>query len=63
MLQDYSIVSTDQQQVFIAADHKEQVIHLYLSDPTGVFYVQSLSSLVALRRSRGGFDADLHEVG
>ena len=55
-------MSTDQQQVFIAADHKEGMVHLYLSDLKGVHFVTSLTSLVAIRRAEGGFDADLTEV-
>ena len=55
-------MSTDQQQVFIAADHMETSIKLYLSDVTGVYYVMSLDNVVALRRSSGGFDIDLTEV-
>ncbi len=55
-------MNTDEEQVFIAADHKEKTVNLYLSDTTGQFYVHSLKNVVALRRRSGGFDADLYEV-
>ena len=60
--QDFSIVTADEHQVFIAANHHEGMVSLYLSDTTGQFYITSLDAVVSLRRMDGGFDADLYEV-
>lgn len=63
-LQDFLIVNAHQNQVFVAADHEENLVTLYLSDPTGQFYVPTLENIVSDQES-GWFqlDIDLHEVG
>ena len=60
--QDFSVVNADEHQVFIAANHRSRMVHLYLSDITGRFYTTSLERVMALQKREGGFDADLYEV-
>lgn len=55
-------MTADEHQVFIAANHHEGVVSLYLSDPTGQFYTTSLNNVVSLKPVQGGFQADLYEV-
>lgn len=57
-------MNAHQNQVFVAADHEENLVTLYLSDPTGQFYVPTLENIVSDQES-GWFqlDIDLHEVG
>ncbi|ELU09175.1 hypothetical protein CAPTEDRAFT_202789 [Capitella teleta] len=59
---DFSVVDSDQSQVFIAASHRSRIVNLYLSDVTGRYYITSLERIMALQKSEGGFDADLYEV-
>jgi hypothetical protein len=47
--------------VFIAADHKEMVVNLYLSDTNGQFYVPSLRNVVSTIEDPW-LDVDLYEV-
>ena len=56
-------MSTDDQQVFIAGNHRSGVVNLYVSDTTGHFYVSSLQRVLALKLNDGTFHADLYEVG
>ena len=60
--QDIRIVNADEGQVFIAGNHMESSVSLYLSDPTGIYYVSSLERLLSWRQASGAFYADLHEV-
>ena len=56
-------MDANQNQVFVAADHEENLVTLYLSDPTGQFYVPTLENIVSDQES-GWFqlDIDLYEV-
>ena len=56
-------MDANQNQVFVAADHEENLVTLYLSDPTGQFYVPTLEHIVSDQES-GWFqlDIDLYEV-
>jgi len=54
-------VTADEGQVFIAASNRGGSVSLYLSDPTGQFYVKSLDHIVAFTRA-DIFIADLYEV-
>ena len=56
-----NIVSADESQVFIAANHKQGHVNLYLSDETGQFFTLSLSNVSAVQYY-DGFSADLYEV-
>ena len=47
--------------MFIAADHKEMVVNLYLSDTNGQFYVPSLRNVVSTIEDPW-LDVDLYEV-
>lgn len=47
--------------MFIAANHKQGHVNLYLSDETGQFYTLSLEDVAAIQLSQG-FGADLYEV-
>lgn len=55
-------MDSDEGRVFLAANHREGSVNLYLSDTTGQFYVSSLTNVLALRKEEGGFEADLVEV-
>ncbi|KAK3094823.1 hypothetical protein FSP39_006724 [Pinctada imbricata] len=58
---DYLVVDTNENQVFVAVDHQENVVNLYLSDTTGQFYVTSLTNVVSIVEP-GWFDVDFYEV-
>ena len=55
-------MSTDDGQVFIAGNHHNGVVNLYLSDAAGRFYVTSLENVLALKEEDGTFHTDLYEV-
>jgi hypothetical protein len=59
--QDFNVVDTSDNQVFIAVDHEEDIANLYLSDVTGQFYVTSVENVVGMRYP-GKFDVDLVKV-
>ena len=56
--QDFNIVDSSENQVFIAVDHEEDVANLYLSDITGQFYITSIENIVGMRYP-GKFEMDL----
>ncbi|VDI09381.1 Hypothetical predicted protein [Mytilus galloprovincialis] len=58
---DFHIVDTSEHQVFIAADHKEMEVNLYLSDTNGQFYVPTLRNVVSTIEDPW-LDVDLYEV-
>ncbi|XP_048746198.1 VPS10 domain-containing receptor SorCS1-like isoform X2 [Ostrea edulis] len=60
---DFLIVDANQNQVFVAADHEENLVTLYLSEPTGQFFVPTLENIVSDQES-GWFqlEIDLYEV-
>ncbi|XP_033756122.1 VPS10 domain-containing receptor SorCS1-like [Pecten maximus] len=58
---DFDIIETSENQVFIAADHKENMVTLYLSDVTGQFYVPSLERVVA-DVEPGYLEVDIYKV-
>ncbi|XP_069140405.1 VPS10 domain-containing receptor SorCS1-like isoform X2 [Argopecten irradians] len=58
---DFDIIETSDNQVFIAADHKENMVTLYLSDVTGQFYVPSLEKVVA-DVEPGYLEVDVYKV-
>lgn len=60
--QDFNVVDTTDQQVFIAIDFEGNIANLYLSDITGQYYVTSVENVVGLRYP-GKFDVDLVKVG
>jgi hypothetical protein len=49
--QDFLIVDANQNQVFVAADHEENLVTLYLSEPTGQFFVPTLENIVSDQES------------
>ena len=59
--QDFNVVDTSENQVFIAVDHEEDIANLYVSDVTGQYYVTSVENVVGMRYP-GKFDVDLVKV-
>ncbi|CAH1258734.1 SORCS3 [Branchiostoma lanceolatum] len=59
--EDFHILSTDEDQVFLAANHRDNLTSLYLSDTTGLYYVLTLENVVALSLP-SGFLVDVQEV-
>ncbi|XP_064630142.1 VPS10 domain-containing receptor SorCS1-like [Lineus longissimus] len=58
---DFNILDSDEGQVFLAVNHQERVVNLYLSDVTGRFYTKSLDSVVN-QHTTAGIMVDLYEA-
>ncbi|XP_061183965.1 VPS10 domain-containing receptor SorCS1-like [Saccostrea echinata] len=59
---DFLIVDANQNQVFVAADHEENLVTLYLSEPSGQFFVPTLENIVSDQDGWFQMEIDLYEV-
>ncbi|KAK3593065.1 hypothetical protein CHS0354_007857 [Potamilus streckersoni] len=59
--QDYNIISTEENQVFLVVDHATDIANLYLSDTSGQYYTLSLENVMGMRFP-GSYIVDMHQV-
>ncbi|CAH1785148.1 unnamed protein product [Owenia fusiformis] len=59
--QDFRILDTDEHQVFLAVDHVENIVNLYLSDVEGWLFTLTLDRVRSVNQANG-FSVDFYEV-
>ena len=62
VFQDFRIFSSDESQMFLAANHQQGHTNLYVSDVTGQFFTTSLYNVTYIQYYTG-FMPDVYEVG